>query len=74
MTTGNESLLAALKREDNPRLLERPAGWQQFGHAMTVDQTPICTECGDWIPDAPFIGALVCEWCLPFVPESERWL
>ncbi len=67
--------MSGLLREDNPRLVSRQEWWISFGHQATTDPfTPICTECADPMPDAPFVGTLVCEECLPFVPESERWL
>ncbi len=65
---------AALSREDNPRLVDRQTWWIQHAHYALSGSSVICTECAEPIPDAPFIGALVCEECLPYVPESERWL
>jgi hypothetical protein len=64
---------AAPRREDNPRLVDRQTWWIEYGQWASGNTTgPICTECAAPMPDAPFIGALVCDECAPYVPESER--
>lgn len=68
-------LPATLRREDNPRLVSRQTWWIEYGQWMSGNTNgPICTECADPMPDAAFIGSMVCEECAPFVPESERFL
>lgn len=64
-----------LARENNPRLVSRQTWWIQYAQWSIGNLPgPICTECADSMPDAPFVGALVCENCAPYVPESERSL
>lgn len=62
-------------REDNPRLVTRQEWWIAYAR-WTLGKTsgPLCTECADPMPDAPFVGVLVCDECAPYVPESERRL
>lgn len=65
----------AVRREDNPRLVDRQTWWIEYGRWMLGETSgPICTECADPMPDAPFVGALVCAECAPYVPEAERGL
>lgn len=64
-----------LAREDNPRLVSRQDWWIAYGCWMTDSSAgPICTECAEPMPAAPFVGALVCKECAPYVPENERAL
>lgn len=62
-------------RESNPRLISRQSWWIELAR-WNVGETagPPCTECGDTMLDAQFVGAQVCVECAPYVPESERSL
>jgi hypothetical protein len=62
------------RQEDNPYLVSRQTWWIEYGHWSLGGCGPICTECARPLPDGPFTGALVCEECLPYVPEDERWI
>jgi hypothetical protein len=52
----------------NPRLVSRQTWWIEFGRWANGELPgPICTECADPMPDAPFTGHFVCEECEEFV-------
>lgn len=62
-----------MRRGDNPRLITRGEYWVELSRWFLGESSgPPCTECGDPMCLGPFVGALVCEECAPYVPESER--
>ncbi len=75
MTNLDSDQREQVRRDVNPRLVSRQSWWIEYGRWNSGEQIhPICTECADPMPDAAFVGAMVCEECLPYVPERERWL
>jgi hypothetical protein len=52
------------KTRDNARTVSRQTWWIEFGRWMTGETVgPICVNCADPMPDAPFTGAFECDEC-----------